>query len=180
MIILQALYFFLPAYIANMAPVFAAKIFGKKFGQPLDCGKTFRGKRIFGDHKTWRGMVSGTLIAILIVWLQAEAQKKGIVADISVISYSAVSVVGLGLALGLGALAGDAIKSFFKRQLNIAPGKTWPVFDQLDFVVGGLLAASLLIKISIVMLIVIVIVSPALHILVNRIGYWLKMKETPW
>src|SRR5262245_59470825 len=34
---------------------------------PIDFGTTFRGRRIFGDHKTWRGavvMVAGSAIAM--------------------------------------------------------------------------------------------------------------------
>src|SRR3989454_11668937 len=52
----QALWFFLPAYVANpMAVVFGG-------GTPIDFGRTLRdGERLFGDGKTWRGLVGGTL-----------------------------------------------------------------------------------------------------------------------
>lgn len=41
------------------------------------------------------------------------------------------------MALGTG--VGDAVKSFFKRRVGIAPGASWPVFDQLDFFAGAFL-----------------------------------------
>jgi CDP-2,3-bis-(O-geranylgeranyl)-sn-glycerol synthase len=39
--------------------------------------------------------------------------------------------------MAFGALAGDAVKSFFKRQIGIAPGHRWLGPDQLDFIVGA-------------------------------------------
>jgi hypothetical protein len=54
--ILFALWFFLPAGLANAAPVFANKIPGSEWlAVPIDGGKHFRGKRITGNHKTIRG-----------------------------------------------------------------------------------------------------------------------------
>src|SRR5207244_4565349 len=57
----QALWFFLPAYVANpMAVVFGG-------GTPIDFGRTLRdGERLFGDGKTWRGLVGGTLAGALL------------------------------------------------------------------------------------------------------------------
>ncbi len=50
--------------------------------------------------------------------------------------------------LGMGALAGDAVKSFFKRQIGAKPGNMWPPFDQIDFVVGATVTTSWLVPIS--------------------------------
>ena len=41
--------------------------------------------------------------------------------------------------MGLGTGVGDAVKSFFKRRVGIAPGASWPVLDQLDFFAGAYL-----------------------------------------
>src|SRR2546426_2309087 len=51
----QALWFFLPAFVANpMAVVFGG-------GTPIDFGRTLRDReRLFGDGKTWRGLLGGT------------------------------------------------------------------------------------------------------------------------
>jgi hypothetical protein len=48
-----------------------------------------------------------------------------------------------GLLMGLGAGIGDAVKSFFKRRIDIEPGESWPVFDQLDFFLGAYVLVSL-------------------------------------
>jgi len=58
-IILQALWLILPAYIANASAVLVGG------GTPIDFGKNWKdGKRILGDGKTWRGLISGAFIGI--------------------------------------------------------------------------------------------------------------------
>ena len=52
-VIIYPIIFILPAYAANGAPV----IFG--CGIPIDLNKKFRGKPIFGKHKTIKGLISG-------------------------------------------------------------------------------------------------------------------------
>src|SRR5205085_1370376 len=47
-----------------------------------------------------------------------------------------------GFLMGIGAIGGDAAKSFFKRQLGIAPGASWIVLDQLDFFLGASLLVA--------------------------------------
>jgi len=180
MIILQALYFFLPAYLANMAPVFAAKILGKRFDNPIDCGAKFRGQRVLGDHKTWRGLVSGVLMGFLVAYLQTIAAQKGWVVRLNLLDYSQVNPIILGGLLGLGTIVGDAVKSFFKRQMKIAPGGKWPGFDQLDFVIGGLLFVSMVYVPPLIVILILLIATPGLHLLSNIIGYKLKLKENPW
>src|SRR2546426_5618577 len=57
----QALWFFLPAFVANpMAVVFGG-------GTPIDFGRTLGDhERLFGDGKTWRGLPGGTLAGALL------------------------------------------------------------------------------------------------------------------
>src|SRR2546430_3736705 len=57
----QALWFFLPAVIANpMAVVFGG-------GSPIDGGRSLSdGQRIFGDGKTWRGLIGGTFSGAIL------------------------------------------------------------------------------------------------------------------
>jgi hypothetical protein len=54
-------WFLVPAGFANMAPIFAAKLF-PSWKTPVDYGYPVNDVRLFGDHKTIRGLVSGTLI----------------------------------------------------------------------------------------------------------------------
>ncbi|MDX1747598.1 MAG: CDP-archaeol synthase, partial [Halobacteriales archaeon] len=54
-LVVGALWAMLPAYIPNNAAV----LFGG--GRPIDGGRTWDGRRVLGDGKTWRGTVAGTL-----------------------------------------------------------------------------------------------------------------------
>lgn len=179
MIILQALYFMLPAYCANMAPVFAAKIFGNKFNWPLDCGFKYQGQELLGKHKTWRGLAAGVLVGLAIAYLQAMLYGNGFFRMISIVNYNAVDVFALGLAMGLGVILADAVKSFFKRRLAIRPGDKWFFWDQLDYL-GGLILALLVYLPPISIFIIVLIISPLLPLASNWLGYKLKLKSVAW
>ncbi|HWG91072.1 MAG TPA: CDP-2,3-bis-(O-geranylgeranyl)-sn-glycerol synthase, partial [Candidatus Thermoplasmatota archaeon] len=183
--VLQALWLMLPAYLANMAPVLVGG------GTPIDGGRNWKdGRRILGDGKTWRGLLLPPfLVAAAIVGLHYAAQTEAL-RNLGWSSFGPTAVVAgvLGFAIALGALVGDAVESFFKRRLNKKRGEAWFPFDQLDFVVGGLLFGLLAATILQVVgatagnvfleiyqvphLIVIFILTPLLHFLVNVIGYF--------
>lgn len=180
-ILLFILWFFLPAGIANMAPVFAAHIpFLKPYIYPMDFHKTFRGKRIFGTHKTFRGLAAGIFLSILTVMFQQFLYE--IVPSIrllSPINYREINTVLFGTLCALGALLGDAVKSFFKRQLNVAPGKAWFPFDQIDYILGTIAATYFYIPLPIQLYALIIVVYFSLHILSTYLGFVLGLKEKP-
>jgi len=165
----EAAWFFLPAGVANMAPVLASRLpLLRAWNTPLDLGITLNGKRLFGDNKTIRGIVAGVLAAVTVAALQASFFNVGVTPSIAVAAL-----------LGLGALSGDALKSFFKRQLNIRPGSSWFPFDQLDYVIGGLAFAALLQPISLLFGLQVAVIYFTLHLIVSYIGYLLGLKRTP-
>jgi CDP-2,3-bis-(O-geranylgeranyl)-sn-glycerol synthase len=135
--VLAVLYFFLPAYAADMSPVLVRDVF-LGLATPIDGGWTFRGKRIFGAHKTWRGLLAGVAAGMVVFLGQRLLWNVGFLQDLALIDYGRYTVLP-GFLMGLGALVGDAAKSFFKRQVGIDPGASWLVFDQLDFFVGAYL-----------------------------------------
>ncbi len=179
MILLQAIYFFLPAYFANMAPVFAAKLM-PSFSYPLDCYATRKGHRILGDHKTWRGLCAGIIIAVVVVIVQRMVLDTSFGFTLSIVPYHTISPLLLGVLFGAGTLAGDAVKSFFKRRRGITSGQPWPVWDQLDFVIGALIFVALVYQPSFTIIIILLVISPLLHKATNIIGYWLGLKKVPW
>lgn len=143
-----ALWFFLPAGLANAAPVFASRMpVLARLNIPIDAGRHFRGKRIFGDHKTVRGFFAGVFVAAVTGLIQYFAYGNiAWIRHFSLVSYDSVSKsIMLGVVLGFGALLGDAVKSFFKRQFSVPSGKAWFPFDQVDYIVGGLLFSSIII-----------------------------------
>jgi len=164
--ILKSLYYILPAYCANGAPV----IFGG--GKPLDFGKKFLdGKPIFGSHKTIRGFISGLAIGTfvgLIQWVFGAS-----------VGYLKVDVP-LGFALSLGAMTGDLLGSFIKRRLNLKPGASLPIIDQMSFVVVALAFGYLIEPPTPTEVIIILLLTGLLHLLTNKIAYHLRIKRTPW
>jgi CDP-2,3-bis-(O-geranylgeranyl)-sn-glycerol synthase len=133
--LLQVLYFFVPAYAGNMAPVLIRGHLAT-LAAPIDAGRTFRGRRVLGDHKTWRGLLAGAVAGMAANAVQLLVHQAGLLHALAPIDYPVWGLLP-GFLLGAGAGLGDAVKSFFKRQLDIAPGASWLVFDQLDFMAGA-------------------------------------------
>jgi len=181
--ILFALWFFAPAAYANMAPILANNISAiKKYNQPIDFGKTFRGKRIFGSHKTFRGLLSGIIVATAVAGLQMLLFDSSTwVQDLSPnLDYSHPIVLLMGAAMGFGALFGDALKSFFKRQIDIKPGRGWFPFDQIDYIVGGIIFSLPFAWLSPPTYLIIFIVGALLHPVINLLGWLLHLKDKPF
>lgn len=172
MLVIQSFYFMLPAFAANISPVFFTKL--KFLDYPLDFNKKIFGKPIFGKNKTWRGLVFGTIIAGLVFYIQKLLFP--VLREISIIDYSNVSIL-LGFLLGLGAFIGDAIESFVKRQLNKKPGSPFIPFDQLDFLIGAFLLGSIIYFPPWKYVICVFIVSPVLHIIINIFGYHIGLRK---
>ena len=178
LLILTAIWFFLPAYMANMMPVFAAKMrFLDFLGKPVDFGLTLRGKPLLGKNKTLRGILTGVLAGILVAYLQKSVSQQGFFASISIVDLSAVSPLLWGFLLGFGALFGDMVKSLIKRQVGIGPGKMFFPFDQLDYTIFGLLFAAVVIIPKMELILVILVINTLLHILSNIIGYLIGVKD---
>lgn len=191
MTILTALWLMLPAYLANMLPVFVGG------GTPIDFGRSWKdGKRILGNGKTWRGLLLAPLLAAILTGaLQWLADNTAWGRDYGFPGWGAWPWwFLLAYMMGFGALAGDAIESFFKRRTGRDRGAPWFPFDQLDFVVGALLFGGLTgfilgltgagdafdASFTWPRLLVIVLLTPALHLLVNYIGYKIGAKDVPW
>jgi CDP-2,3-bis-(O-geranylgeranyl)-sn-glycerol synthase len=170
--LLNAFLFFLPAGVANAAPLFATRIpWIRRFDNAMDFGKHYKGKRIFGPNKTWRGFMFGTfmagvaslLISYFLIPNSADAWYTFLV----------------GASLGAGALAGDAIESFFKRQRGIPPGKSWFPFDQIDYIIGGLIFVYPLTLIPVILMAGIFVLYFGLHLLFSYLGYLVGLKSNP-
>lgn len=97
---------------ANAAPVIASKLARNGASAPLDFGYVLPdGERLFGAHKTWRGLLVGTAACALV------AGVMGVPAWI-------------GVGFGAVSLLGDALSSALKRRLHLPPGREAPVLDQ--------------------------------------------------
>ncbi len=177
-----ALWFFLPAGIANVMPIFAAHIsWLKKYEAPMDFGKSYHGKRILGAHKTWRGMVAGLIFGTITLGLQQIlVAHTGWLQDWThQVDYAHLPTLVVGPLFAVGALGGDALESFFKRQRGIAPGHGWFPFDQIDYIVGGALATMPFVRLSVLEYVLLVGIWLVVHVVASVIGYLMGIKERP-
>lgn len=159
-----------------MGPVFANKIPGlRSWTTPMDFGKKYRGKRIFGDNKRWRGVVFGTLLAGLVGYVEFQFAPK-----ISLPITSTIMLTVLAsMLMGFGALVGDAVESFTKRRAGIDAGHSWFPFDQIDYIIGGLLFSWPFVHWNVYEVGYIFLVYFGLHLLFSYLGYLLKLKDKP-
>jgi len=166
--LLNVFYFFLPAYIANMAPVLA-----KKLNLPLDLPIN---KNKLGQNKTYRGLVSGYLASLLFIY----TQKEFLFLQSNLINYNQENIFILSFLMTLGALGGDALKSFFKRKKGIKSGKPWFPFDQIDLILGAIACTLPFYNLPAKETLIVLILTPLLHFLTNFISYKLKIKDVWW
>jgi CDP-2,3-bis-(O-geranylgeranyl)-sn-glycerol synthase len=165
-ILLFSLLLIVPAYISNASMVITGG------GKPIDGGKVLKdGRRLFGDHKTWNGLIKGPLfigipisvvvfILFLILWPLIEGiplagVNQGIYKIYTDVSYYQYYFIGGPFPIGLlslairiilcsyGAAIGDLIGSFIKRRVNIKSGSFFPIIDELDFALVAILFVSI-------------------------------------
>ena len=160
--------FLIPLYLANSMPA----VFGGK--TPIDLNSRFVDKRrLLGKGKTFRGTIAGILIGsagAMVVWVLFGAQTEPFIS-----SYWLA-----GIAISLGAVVGDLVKSFFKRRAGIESGKPWPLVDQLDFVAGGYVFALPFFVPTLPELAFVVLFTLFWHVAGNILAFRLKIKRVPW
>ncbi len=116
-VIIPALPRWLAAFVllaaAHVGAWASGRLFLGRWPAPVDAGATlWDGRRLFGEHKTWRGLLVAELLCAAVAPL---------------VGY------GARLALQLAALAmgADLATSLLKRRLNLAPGREVPGLDQI-------------------------------------------------
>ncbi len=100
---------------------------------------------------------------------------------------SIVDALPVVLLVAYGAMAGDALGSFFKRRLGRASGARTLLLDQLPFVllpigIGLLVDPGLFVPtfVSWAALLWLLVFTLALHAAFNLIGYAAGLKKVPW
>lgn len=154
--------------------------------RPLDGGRSLRGRRVFGDNKTWRGVV------VMIGAGAAIGAAQGALGGSSLARVSAlgevwlVDATPLGYALqygaahalfGLGYALGELPNSFLKRRIDIAPGTTgagvlgafFLLLDQADSVAACLLVGWIAFPLGAPLVLLSITSMTALHLLLNAL-----------
>lgn len=181
--VIDAVWFFLPAMLPNTS----AAIFGG--GTPLDFGRSWRGKRVLGDGKTWRGLAVGISSGILLGYLESLVSIP-VGTELSSVYTPALASLPALAALSAGSMLGDIAGAFAKRRMGLERGASVPVLDQYDFVAGALLlvlavAPSSALRFlftgnALIGLVVVLAIIYPLHRLINYLGYRKGLKSVPW
>jgi CDP-2,3-bis-(O-geranylgeranyl)-sn-glycerol synthase len=153
-----------PAYVANMAAPLSR--YWRGWNRPISA-------RWLGSHKTVIGFAAGLLGALTTSFVQHAIGYGVPIVD-------GDDWVGLGLRFGLGAMAGDSAKSFFKRRRGIPPGQPWLPFDQVDFVLGALTLVAPGSTLRLADVALVLGLSFGGHIAVNHAAYWLGIRDVKW
>lgn len=163
-IALQSFWYMLPAITANITPIILAKFrLFESMAIPLS-------RKYLGENKTLRGLVFGIFMGMLTILIQSYFSYR---------EYGIFQTLSLGFLLSFGILAMDMLKSFFKRKRGIAPGSKWFPFDSLDSW-GALFLGFLIFMPPVPHILMILIGGPIIHIILNRIGYFFRLKKVWW
>lgn len=169
LLLLQALWFIAPAYVANGFP---PMVRGRR---SLDLGKKLGRHPVFGAGKTFEGTAGGILAGLLFGFLQISYQSQ-LPQELGLAEMS----LPLVFALSIGAIVGDLIGAFIKRRMGMKRGEPALFLDQLDFLLASVLLAGFFYVPSKEIILTLFILTPPAHWLTNYMAYRLKIKKTPW
>lgn len=163
--------FLLPAYAADGAAPFAAFWTGPN--RPIS-------RSGMGSHKTVLGFALGVAAAVGMAAVVGQMDRLGGLGwsgDAWRLPETGPAWLLHGVLLGVGAMGGDAVASFFKRWTGIAPGRPWMPFDQLDFLAGALLLTWPFVELRWAELLVLAAATFVGHLGVSWAVYRLGIKE---
>jgi CDP-2,3-bis-(O-geranylgeranyl)-sn-glycerol synthase len=148
--------------------------------KPVDFGKKIGNLPIFGSHKSWRGIIFGIFVGILVVYFQFWLYQFPIIKNISLIDYSQINILLFGFLISSGTVFGDLLFAFIKRRLKKEPGQRFIPFDQTNYVIGAFIFLELWLKLNLNIWLTIFILTFFLHIIVNYLGYLLQLHKAKW
>jgi CDP-diglyceride synthetase len=179
-VVLQLLWLALPIITAGLVHLAVMKLdlLPALRRMPIDGGLTFRGKRLFGDNKTWRGAVVTIGTTMLAAW-GVEQLHECCWPLPTLVPFAEDHPLLWGLLLGTGYILGELPNSFAKRQLGISPGaagqgtagRVFWVIDQLDSLAGMLLFVAPVWQPSLGLLALIV----AIMLVAHPVGAWIMV-----
>lgn len=185
-------------YVTLLAPIIAGivnSIFCKSntlnfLKKPMDFNKKFiDNKRIFGDHKTWKGFLGYIFFNIIFSILFSLIWKYTKLEDLNFfyINHTNTLVYNLiiGFLLGLFYAVFELPNSFFKRRLDITPGKTitgkkkilFIILDQADSVFGVALVVWMFYPIGIWIYLLYILIGTVTHLSINMLLYFMHLRK---
>ena len=157
----------------------------RALARPIDGGTTLGGVRLFGENKTYRGLVAvglGTALGFGLVtawswsarWPHLRLLPSGPLA------------MALGFGTGVAAMLAELPNSLLKRRLGIGPGRQAPglvgllfqVLDQVDVLLGAWLVLAWVVRPGAGLLLGSVLFVLVAHPAITLAGYALGMRAT--
>lgn len=158
-----------------------------RYAIPLDGGRTFHGRRIFGAHKTLRGFM------VLVPAAGLAFASLGVLRDSGVTwlsaglwSFGPLALFGVGAWAGFCFMAGELPNSFLKRQWGIEPGQVPQgggrrlfclVLDRLDSTLAVLFGLALLVDLHALTWLAVLLLGPAVHFGFSVLLYFAGVKR---
>lgn len=148
--------------VANSAPIAAKRMVGTRWAWPLDAGLKLRdGRPLLGPSKTVRGVIAAIAACMLFA-----------------------SLIGLptvvGVLIGAGAMAGDALSSFVKRRLAIQPSGRAFGIDQIPESLLPLLAVKSVLDIALPQVAAITVAFVLLEVPLAWLAHRLGLRDQPY
>ncbi len=181
---MHARWVFLPVIGAPLAhaPVLRLDLLSA-LNRPIDAGVTVHGRRLFGDHKTWRGaaVMSAGVFACAAGLQRSARYRARLPAELQTLH-----PMLFGGTLALGTVVGELPNSFLKRQLGVPPGAqrrsatgvALSIFDQGDFVLGIWLLLRPFWAMTARQALDAFATVAAVHAVINVVGYAIGARET--
>jgi len=148
--------------VANSAPIAARRLLGDRWAAPLDGGLNFvDGRPLLGPGKTIRGVAAAVVATALASWALGMSPQ-------------------VGALLGVVSMAGDALASFVKRRLGVAPSGRATGLDQVPESLLPLLAVQGMLDLSAVQILAVTVAFFVLEIPLARWAFRLGLRERPY
>ena len=166
----------------------------KKTSVPIDNRKKLKdGNRIFGDNKTWKGLMGYIVFGILctVIWgivcgnvLYLRQHNYFYANYANGVIYNLV----IGFLLGLFYALFELPNSFIKRRFGIKEGKpahgiikwVFVFFDQADSIFGCVLILSFVYPMTALFYFGCVLLGAATHIVINVLLYFARLRKNPF
>ena len=183
----QAAWLFLPlVFAAAVAGIVIERDLMRWLRRPIDYGLSLGGRRLFGDNKTWRGVLVAVTCSAVFAAFQEHAIGDA-VGELLVVQWSRVPSALFGALMGLGAMLGELPNSFVKRRLGVAPGRTttgpWSlafyVWDQVDLLFGAWLLISWWVNPSALLVGASFALALLVHPAVSFVGWLIGARKSP-
>jgi CDP-2,3-bis-(O-geranylgeranyl)-sn-glycerol synthase len=148
--------------VANSAPIAARRLLADRWAAPLDGGLAFvDGRPLLGPGKTLRGVAVAVVATALASWALGMSPH-------------------VGALLGAVSMAGDALASFVKRRLGVAPSGRATGLDQIPESLLPLLAVQGMLDLSAVQILAVTVAFFILEIPLARWAFRLGLRERPY